>query len=218
METTGGLSQKACGFCKEIRKRHESLNCHSTDGAYNNYEANPLQLQRANSRMILEKTPVLENLIESAMIKCEQAVFKKKNEAIESLRLERLRPSRINQGTTIKPVCKNIAQSFGGEGSAQKSCKANKEHLSGNKKTKSQLQSEGNGPSKGRQQGKPIEAPEKRPLNPKPPDGKKDNEESLRTESVVIELKGEERTLAPKPPTSQCPSTSTFSKQSHLSS
>ena len=83
METTGGLSKAAHGFCKEIKKRHEASSYHSNFDCRNSHEVNPLlsalnvELQRANSRMILEKPTVLGDLIETAMVKCEMAVDKK---------------------------------------------------------------------------------------------------------------------------------------------
>ena len=71
IETTGGLNKAAYDFCEDIKSRLESLNCKSgIDCPYAN-DRNPSQLainvepQRANSRMILERTPLLENLIES---------------------------------------------------------------------------------------------------------------------------------------------------------
>ena len=103
IETTGGLSKDAYEFCKELKKRHESSICQSDADYRRNYETNTLQsaisieLQRANSRMILERTPVLDDLIDSAMVKCELAVEKKKQMAVESLRLGSLRPARINE-------------------------------------------------------------------------------------------------------------------------
>ena len=59
METTGGLSKAAFNFCKEIKKRYESLNCYVDSECPSNYEINVLQsainveLQRGNSRMVL---------------------------------------------------------------------------------------------------------------------------------------------------------------------
>ena len=103
IETTGGLSKAAYGFCKEIKKLRESSNCKSNFNRHSNYQRNILQsainieLQRANSRMIHERTPMVEDLIESAMVKCKMAVEKKKKAAIESLRLQSLRPVRIKQ-------------------------------------------------------------------------------------------------------------------------
>ena len=103
VETTGGFNEAAIGFCKEIRKRFESSSCCNDSEHPWNYETNSLQsaisveLQRANSRMVLERTPVVGDLIETAMVKCELAVAKKKENAIETLQLERLRPRRIHR-------------------------------------------------------------------------------------------------------------------------
>ena len=115
VETTGGWSKGAYNFCKELKKRHES-SIYTSDSHYRlSYETNTLQstisieLQRANSRMILERTPVSEDLIESAMVKCELAVKKKKQMAIESLRLESLRPARIQNHSSI-PMCMDLVE------------------------------------------------------------------------------------------------------------
>ena len=80
METTGGYSKAAFGFCKEIKRRRENSNCQNNyDFAYTQGK-DPLQsalnieLQKANSRMILDRTPQLEEFIESDLSKCELAV------------------------------------------------------------------------------------------------------------------------------------------------
>ena len=102
IETTGGLSKGAYGFCKEIKKRRESLNCQNELECTYTYDRNVLQsainveLQKANGRMILERTPILDDLIDSAMVKCEIAISKKRDDAIESLRLNKLRPVRVH--------------------------------------------------------------------------------------------------------------------------
>ena len=78
METTGALSNSAYGFCKQLGKLRESLNCQSAiDSPYTTgrdplLSALSIELQRANSRMILERTPILDDLIDSAMLKCEK--------------------------------------------------------------------------------------------------------------------------------------------------
>ena len=102
IETSGGLGKAAHGFCKELKRRRESLNCnHDPNGAKRSPAADPLlvaisvELQRANCRMILERAPRAENLIESEIAKCEQSVSIKRDQAIESLRLEALQPDRI---------------------------------------------------------------------------------------------------------------------------
>ena len=83
METTGGLNKDAKDFCKKIRERQQGSIYQDNIHDRYNYERNTLQsavsieLQRANSRMILERTPILEELIESAMVKCGLAVEEK---------------------------------------------------------------------------------------------------------------------------------------------
>ena len=116
METTGGLSKAASDFCKEIKKRYEDSKWWGDSECPWNYEINTLQsainveLQRANSRMILERTPRLEDLIENAIVKCELAVIKKKEKAIETLRLGRLRPRRFQESVKTGPNFGGVTQ------------------------------------------------------------------------------------------------------------
>ena len=91
-----------------MKTRWDSLNCLSKfDCSYIN-DRNPLhsalnvELQRANSRMILERTPGLDGLIDSAMVKCEQSVAKKRDDAIDTLQLSRLRPARVHEEIKIE--------------------------------------------------------------------------------------------------------------------
>ena len=165
--------------------------------------------------MILERTPVLENLIESAMVKCERAVLKKKDEAIESLRLERLRPTRIRKHTNTRPVSKNIGDSLKGVQRTLKDIKAKMIYpvWKKKKKTRNLLRAEGKESCWNRRKDKASDVPDPHPSNPKPPDEeKKHMDKRLATKSMVtMECEQEERTLAPKPYTSQSPSTSVSS-------
>ena len=93
IETSGGMSKTAHGFCKELKSRRDSLNCnHETDDVRVYTVPDPLlvaisvELQRANSRMILERAPQSESLIMSEIVKCEKSVSIKKEKAIENLR------------------------------------------------------------------------------------------------------------------------------------
>ena len=58
METTGALSNAAFGFCKQLKKRRDSLNCQTTVDSHHTNDRKPLlsalsiELQKANSRMI----------------------------------------------------------------------------------------------------------------------------------------------------------------------
>ena len=52
--------------------------------------------------MILERTPGLDGLIDSAMVKCEQSVAKKRDDAIDTLQLSRLRPARVHEEIKIE--------------------------------------------------------------------------------------------------------------------
>ena len=108
MEATGGLSKAAHGFLREMKMRWDSLNCLSKfDCSYINdkkplHSALNVELQRANSRMILERTPGLDGLIDSAMVKCEQSVAKKRDDAIDTLQLSRLRPARVHEEIKVE--------------------------------------------------------------------------------------------------------------------
>ena len=62
--------------------------------------------------MILERTPRLENLIDSAIVKCEIAVAKKKEEAIESLRLARTGPTTMRKGFGTERICRGSPESL----------------------------------------------------------------------------------------------------------
>ena len=62
--------------------------------------------------MILERTPRLENLIDSAIVKCEIAVAKKKEEAIESLRLARTGPTTMRKGFGTEIICRGSPESL----------------------------------------------------------------------------------------------------------
>ena len=63
-----------------------------------------VELQRTNSRMVLERAPESGNLIMSQIAKCEHSVALKKEEAIESLRMESsLKPDRIMNRDRRRP-------------------------------------------------------------------------------------------------------------------
>ena len=228
VETTGGLSKEAWSFCREIKKRHESLNCHGSVDCYDKYDTNPLrsainiELQRANSRMILERTPSLENLIESAMVKCELAASEKKDEAIETLRLERLRPTRIiknrNWGTKIKDSGQYSKRGVIG----WKGTKVSRKFRGKKRKTKILPKGGGKIQSGDEVAWKPVNIQKPQPLNPKPPwEDKKDNVESPRLESGVMmdwDCEAEERILANKLNTSRNPSTFVCSESVSITS
>ena len=215
METTGGLSEMAVGFCKEIKKRYESSNCWSDFECTRNYEINSLQsalnveLQRANSRMILERTPKLEDLIEGAIVKCRLAIAKKKEAAIEELKLGSLRPNRFHKNIK-KGNCKDLEDPSIRESSitgspVEEVKKDNSRILKKKKKKKKVNLSDGKWiRSKGGTiQSYTEESSNSLPLKPKPP------EKCLsELRSVSMEWENEERILAPKTGTSQNPSTS----------
>ena len=228
IETTGGFSNKAYGFCKEVQNRHKSLNCYSNDDSYPKHENNLLlsaisiEIQRANSRMILERTPLLESLIESAMVKCELAISKKKDDAIESLRLERLRPARLKKNNIMGTGCKGVRESINGGSTVHKGSRANRELFLMKEDNSNWSQGNENRPFKGRILREPMDIFELHPSIPKPLwRDEKDKDKSLRTESVLAmncEFEAEERNMAIKSETSQRPSTFVFSHESQLSS
>ena len=68
--------------------------------------------------MISERTPMVEDLIESAM-ECKLAVKKKKEKTIESLRLQNLEPLRINRQVGAVINSTDTVQPFMGESTIQ---------------------------------------------------------------------------------------------------
>ena len=116
VEAIGGMGSAAEGFCKELKSRRKSLSCNSEmdDSKRWTYQdpllvALSVELQRTNSRMILERAPESENLIMSQMAKCEHSVAIRKEEAIESLRLESsLKPDRIMNREKKRPQNRKI--------------------------------------------------------------------------------------------------------------
>ena len=234
METTGGLSTAAYGFCKEIKKLHDLSSYHNMVDTPYNYEINPLlsainvELQRANSRMILERIPVLGSLIYSAMVKCEIAVSKKKEDAIESLRLARFGPTRVHRVFRARPNCEHDVK-FSGQGSMmqelvdfkiKKSIGKEKKKKSMEKKSKRNLtpmksikSTESGIQCASSLKGRPNPSPPSAkptvdpfPLHPKPPD--EVNIKDMNMGVATMEWETEDRILALKSNTSQNSSTS----------
>ena len=94
VETCGGLGDAARTFCKELQKRRASKSCldgsehddrywHQNDSLLT---AISVEMQRFNSQMILERSPVTENLLESKFFKCKLAIAKRKEKASETLK------------------------------------------------------------------------------------------------------------------------------------
>ena len=115
IEATGGMGKAAHGFCKELKNRRASLKCNSEDDGICRWSGqDPLimalsvELQRANSRMVLERTPQSGNLIASEIAKCQHSVAIRRKQAIENLRLESIKPDRImNRDTFRARECKS---------------------------------------------------------------------------------------------------------------
>ena len=72
VETTGAMGKAAHGFCKELKRRRDSLKCDTDINEEKIFTvmdpllvAISIELQRANSRIVLERTPHSGNLIAS---------------------------------------------------------------------------------------------------------------------------------------------------------
>ena len=113
LETCGGVGEAARSFCRELRKRRAEKIYGNITGEEEVYKygdqlltAVNVEVQRSNSQMILERKPVPEDLIESAFVKCDKAVTKRKSKA-----KDRVRAKRFSQNT--KPVRKESHQELG---------------------------------------------------------------------------------------------------------
>ena len=94
IETCGGVGRAALRLCKELEDRLEAKeywkNKVGHESGWRNFPnalltAINIEVQRFNSRMILERQPPRCNLIETAFSKCEVEVAKKKIEAAKIL-------------------------------------------------------------------------------------------------------------------------------------
>ena len=209
VEASGGMGKAAHGFCKELKSRRESLNCCGVfDGGKKNTAADPLlvaisvELQRANSRMIIQRTPQPENLIESEIEKCKQSVAIKRDEAIEDLRLDTLKPKRLTtcemsglSGNKVSGSSKKTTRAEKGQG-LSKTNPRKKEH-------KPELPSEQSRNGINKAQVKLVITP---PL-PEPPPHHGSKEASCQGCNVLFSV-DEERRLAPESLKSRCTSTS----------
>ena len=72
-----------------------------------------VELQRTNSRMILQRSPQSGNLIEKDIVKCQQSIAIKKKEAVECLRLLSLKPTRVMKWKKTEPCERKIKISSG---------------------------------------------------------------------------------------------------------
>ena len=95
MESCGGVGQAALRLCKEIEDRLEAKEYWQDKQAGARelrkfpdplLTAINVEVQRYNSRMILERQPPRENLIETAFIKCKAEIEKKKMKAAKSVK------------------------------------------------------------------------------------------------------------------------------------
>ena len=118
----GGVGQAALQFCKELQERREAKEYwedknHGADWRHKTKYTNPLltainvEVQRFNSKMILERQPHQINLIEPAFVKCKIEVERKKKEASKSLK-------EISQGILpdqLNLLCKGSSKSKSAE-------------------------------------------------------------------------------------------------------
>ena len=116
IESCGGIGQAAFGLCKEIESRREAkAYWDSKDDSGKDAKKFPdplltainLEVQRFNSRMILERQPPPINLIDSAFVKCEAEVAKKKIEAARSISRGSFELSKYN----LKHICTDASKS-----------------------------------------------------------------------------------------------------------
>ena len=96
IESCGGIGQAALSLCKELEDQREAKEYwkNREEGGWNLRKfPNPLltainiEIQRFNSRMILERQPPRVDLIETSFIKCEAEVAEKKVEAAKKIML-----------------------------------------------------------------------------------------------------------------------------------
>ena len=106
IESSGGVGQAALSFCKELEDRREAKEywkniTERTEIRHGSKNFDPLltavnvEVQKFNSRMILERQPPQSNLIQSTFIKCEAEVAKKRAEASKSLYQSSCRKSEM---------------------------------------------------------------------------------------------------------------------------
>ena len=102
-------------FCKKLEDRREAKEywkniAERTEIRYGSRKFDPLltavnvEVQKFNSRKILERQPPQSNLIQYALIKCEAEVTRKKAEASKSLYQSSFRKSEINPSISCSGV------------------------------------------------------------------------------------------------------------------
>ena len=167
--------------------------------------------------MILERTPVLADLIDSVMVKCELSVSQKKDDANETLRSQKLKPERVHE--EIKRW--NRSWELPGTTCMRGPSIQDRRHAQGKplskkeKKRRRQSQREGIKAWGHGRQLEPDRGADPSSLNPKPPwEGK--GKIIGRRWGVNKEREKEERILTPKLNTRQDPSTSVVKDTSLL--
>ena len=166
-----------------------------------------VELQRANSRMSLERTAQLDNLIDIAMVKCELGVSKKKEDAIESLRLRKLKPARVHEEIMLGQSEEALRSQAVIRGPTVKECVASQNNEL-TKKTRKRSPKEGVKTSglKQHMESNIILNPPPCSLKPR----QEVSDENLGSQGVqrAVNLDREERMLTTKSSTSQLSSTS----------
>ena len=108
VESCGGIGEAALDFCKELEDQREAKEYWKNKewGGWNlRMFPNPLltainiEVQRFNSRMILERQPPSSDLIETSFTKCEAEVAKKKGKAVKIIKQSSNRRLRDSHDT-----------------------------------------------------------------------------------------------------------------------
>ena len=168
--------------------------------------------------MVLERTPLQEHLIESDIVKCELAVSKKKEEAIDSLRLKRLKPTRIHEeikmGWEKKKIkmgsrCRDSAARYSnGSQKSRQSGRAKEKPLTEKKKNKQSQRKTVRKDRSRMQLGLNNNIPD-RPARKPPDKAEKDSDKTWK--AVTMEVEIGERIWAQKSKSSKDTSTSLHS-------
>ena len=166
--------------------------------------------------MILERTPILDDLLDAAIVRCELSVSKKKQDAVETLRLLRVRPARVHEEMRVEQRSRGLPGQTSMRGpTSQKTSQAQGIRRT-KKKKKRHPQRKGLKGIKTQERLRRLEA-NKIPDPPDPPYRvsklpEDDTDESLGSvEAVNMNGEMEERTLTQKLNTSQSSSTSVVS-------
>ena len=156
----------------------------------------------------------MDNLIDSAMVKCELSVLKKRENAIDTLRLRELRPDRVNEEIEVGESNLDSAARTCMRGPTAKQVFKFHGKPFINKKTRKQSYTRGTRTLERMRELKKKRPPEPPWFNIKPPPGDV-NGESHESSLIGLKIEGEneERLLTPKTNTSQNSSTSAITNR-----